>query len=223
MKARDARGRLPARMLLLLGLLPSPVLALQPCGDLRNAYGPFDYRTANPERKELVEGAHFTGDVETLTRGISGKLGAEIDYTLRAFPNHPRALLAIMKLGEREKTEKPGGSRYTVGCWFDRAIRFAPNDGAVRLLYGVYLSRKGEKQDAIKQLETARELIGEDANLHYNLGLAYFDLNQYDKSLEHAHAAYKLGFPLPGLRTKLQKAGKWREPPRAPAAAESRQ
>jgi hypothetical protein len=206
-------------MLLLLGVVASPVLGFEACGELRNAFGPFDYRTAKPEHKELVEGAHFTRDVETLRRGVTGKIGGDIDYTLRVFPNHPRALLAMMKLGERERNEKPTGSSYPVGCWFDRAIRFAPNDGAVRLLFGVYLSSRGQKQDAIKQLGMARELVGEDANLHYNLGLAYFDLKQYDKALEHAHAAYRLGFPLPGLRTKLQKAGKWREPPPAPAPA----
>jgi hypothetical protein len=47
----------------------------------------------------------------------------------------------------------------------------------------------------------------------------YFDLKDYDKSLEHAQIAYAQGFPLPGLKHKLQKAGKWREPP--PVAAKT--
>ena len=45
-----------------------------------------------------------------------------------------------------------------------------------------------------------------------DLGLAYADLKQYDKALESAHRAYGAGFPLPGLKNKLKRAGKWREP-----------
>jgi hypothetical protein len=211
-------GAAASAVLIVLGLLSRPVSAFEPCGELRNA---FDYRTMDRTHREMIEGAHFTGEVETLRRGTTGRVGGDIAFTLRSIPNHPRALAAMMRLAQREKKDKPSGSTYTMGCWFDRAIRFAPNDGAVRVLFGVYLSSQGQKQDAIKQLEMARELSGEDANLYYNLGLAYFDLKEYDRSLEHAHAAYRLGFPLPGLRTKLQKAGKWREPLPAPAAAGS--
>jgi tetratricopeptide (TPR) repeat protein len=187
--------------------------AYQPCGELRNSFGPLDYRTASAEDKRLVEGTHFLPETENLIRGETSRGPApDIDYTLRAFPNHPRALLSMMKLSQKVNKEKPAGSRYTMHCWFDRAIRFAPNDGSVRLLHGIYLSRKGEHQVALQELDLARERIGEDPNLQYNLGLAYFDLKQYDKSLEHAQKAYKLGFPLPGLRNKLQQAGKWRDP-----------
>ena len=61
--------------------------------DLHNAFGPFDYRTATKDKLKLVESYHFTPKVESLIGGQSGTLGADIDYTLRAFPNHPRALL----------------------------------------------------------------------------------------------------------------------------------
>ncbi|MGH7178222.1 MAG: tetratricopeptide repeat protein [Tepidisphaeraceae bacterium] len=112
----------------------------------------------------------------------------------------------------KENRVKPRGSTYTVECWFDRAVRFTPNDGAVRVLFGIYLLRQGEKQRAITQFEEAQRLAGDDPNIPYNLGLAYFDLGDYEKALAQAHRAYALGFPLPGLRHKLQQAGKWREP-----------
>ena len=41
------------------------------CGDLQNAYGPYDYRTATEFQKHLVEGAHFTPEVESL-KGARG-------------------------------------------------------------------------------------------------------------------------------------------------------
>lgn len=188
----------------------------QGCGDLMNGFGPYDYRSATEAQRSLVESAHFTPQVESLASGESqARAAGDIDYTLRAFPNHPRALLAMVKVAEREKTDKPVGSRYTVECWFDRAIRFQPQDGRVRMLFGFYLIRRGKPDEAVKQLEEARALSGEDANVHYNLGLAYAELNLYDKALAHAHEAYRLGFPLPGLRKKLERAGAWRDP--APA------
>lgn len=181
------------------------------CFDYSRSFGPFDYRTASEKNKQLVEGAHFTRDVETLRSGHSGLLGGDISYTLTSFPNHPRALLSMMKLGEREKTERPRGARFTVACYFARAVRFAPDDGSVRVLYGIYLARKGQNAEAIEQLQAAQKVAGDDPNVHYNLGLAYFDLRDYDKALLHAKKAYELGFPLPGLQYKLKQAGKWRD------------
>ncbi|HKY02035.1 MAG TPA: tetratricopeptide repeat protein [Burkholderiales bacterium] len=191
----------------------------EPCGDLTNAYGPLDYRRASDAERRLVENQHFTPRVERLLGGQrAGTAGGDIDYTLRVFPNHPRALLAMMRLGEKENKNKPTNSRYTIGCWFDRAVRFQPEDGAVRMLYGTYLARQGNSKEAIEQLQRASELLGDqDGNAHYNLGLAYIEVKDYDKALFHAHKAYGLGFDLPGLRNKLQRAGKWKEPARVTA------
>ena len=91
----------------------------------------------------------------------------------------------------------PGG-KYTVECWFDRAIRFAPDDAMVKVVYGIYLIKRGKPQEAVGQLEAALAAAGDNANVHYNLGLAYVDLKRYDKALDSAHAAYRLGFPFPG-------------------------
>jgi tetratricopeptide (TPR) repeat protein len=179
--------------------------------ELRNSFGPFDYRTAAEEHRRIVEDNHFTSQVENLTRGITGSLGGDIDYTLRAFPNHPRALLAMANLGRREGREKPVGSRHSVDCWFQRALAFQPEDPFVRTAYGVELLRSGRPDASIEQLKVAEKLRGNDANVSYNLGLAYFDLKDYNSSLEHARRAYELGFPLPGLKNKLQRIGKWAE------------
>lgn len=183
----------------------------QPCGDIRNPFGPFDYRTATTEAKQLVEGTHFTTQVETLVRGNAATIGGDIDYTLRAFPNNPRALLAMKRLGDKEKREKAAGAKWPVACYFDRAIRFAPDDPAVRLVYGIYLVDKGDSKSAREQLALAHDAAKNDANISYNLGLAYLDLKDYDLAREHAKRAYELGFPLGGLKKKLQAAGQWRD------------
>jgi len=87
----------------------------------------------------------------------------------------------------------------------------------VKVIHGLYLIQIGKLDDAVAKLEKARELDSSNANVHYNLALAYFELRKYELSLASAHTAYAQGFPLPGLRDKLKRAGKWREPVAAPA------
>src|SRR5258706_12393710 len=68
------------------------------CGSLDNAYGPFDYRTAPESARHIVGIYHFTPDIENLIVRPKVVLffGAELDYTLRAFPNQPPALLTML-------------------------------------------------------------------------------------------------------------------------------
>ena len=182
------------------------------CGQLRNPYGPYDYRS-DKDKLPIVEGAHFTPEVANLIRGTTGERpGGDIDYTLRAFPNHPGALMSMVRLGDKEKTARPSGSRYTVECWLNRAVRFRDNDPTVKMIYATYLAKKGNNEGALKQLNDAVQLGEDNANLQYNIGLVYFNLRKYDEALNYAHLAYGSGFPLPGLRDKLKKAGKWKEP-----------
>ena len=193
-------------------LLSAAAAAAQECGSLGNAYGPFDYRTAGKDKLKLVESHHFNATVESLKAGQTGtRPGGDIDYTLRALPNHHRALAAMSRLAFVEKKEKPAGSSYTVACWFQRAAAFTPDDGTVRMLHGMHLFRHRKLQDALEQLQEAETLQLEDANLYYNLGLVHFEVKDYDKSLAYAKRAYAAGFPLPGLKEKLHKAGQWRD------------
>lgn len=176
-------------------------------------FGPFDYRTAAAADKNIVEGAHFTKDVETLRKGSSSvNIADDIGYTLHAFPNHPRALLAMSNLGLKLKTQRPPGARFTVDCYFERAVHFRPDDQMVRLVLGIHLTRRGQKEAARTQLEIAERYPLNDANFHYNLGLAFLDADDADRALVHAWKAYELGYELPGLRNRLERAGKWRDP-----------
>ena len=179
------------------------------CGSLRNAVGPFDYRTPNVEMLRMAEDYHFTLEVESLKKGATGQIGGDIDYVLRAFPNHPRALAAMVGLRFKVGTDRPVGMKWPVPCYFERAVRFVPDDGRVRTIYGVYLLRLGKPAEAIEEFKTAVSLGEAGVNLHDNAGLAYFDTGDYAQSLDHAKKAYALGLTLPGLRNKLEKAGKW--------------
>lgn len=190
------------------------------CGSLQNAYGPYDYRS-DKDKLQIVEQHHLTPEVINLVRGSSGAIGGDLGYTLRAFPNHHVALNAMIRLGEKEKTAKPSGSKYSVECWLQRAMKFRSDDAVVRMLYASYLSKAGKRGEALNQLDEAGQLGIDGANANYNMGLIYFDLKEYEKSLLYAQHAYNLGYPLPGLRDKLKKAGKWREQPAGTASAEN--
>jgi tetratricopeptide (TPR) repeat protein len=190
-----------------------PVLNPYVCGSLTNAYGPFDYNNPPPNAISLVEGAHYTPGIEHLNAGKMvdelGPIWGEFDYTLRALPNHPGALQAIDRLSMRLKSDKPPRAQRSAHCYYIRAIAFKPTDGMVRMLYGMYLLRRDKSKEAIVQFDKAEKYAGENANLHYNIGLAYFQVKDYPKAMEHAKKAYDMGFPLPGLRNMLEKAGKW--------------
>lgn len=114
-----------------------------------------------------------------------------------------------MRLSERTRTTKPVGAKYPVECYFDRAIRFAPDDGQVRALYGFFLIKNKRNTEARFHLAAAEQLGSDDPQLAYNLGLAYFELDELDKSLAFAKRAYAAGISVPGLRKKLIEAGKW--------------
>jgi len=175
--------------------------------------GPYDYRSAPALKISVVETHHFTPKVEQLQAGLStAYIGADIDFVLRYFPNHVRALVSMTALAKREKTDQPRGSRYRLDCWYDRAVRMAPTDMQVKVLYGYWLAKKGERALALEQLDQVTEESLDSGNMAYNLGLGYIEAGAYDKALAAAHVAYARGFPLPGLRNRLERAGKWREP-----------
>lgn len=190
------------------------------CGDLSNGYGPYDYRTDRGETLGRVDRAHFPPITEALIRGKSERSppGPDIDYTLRAYPNHHRALVATMRFGERTKRDPPPGMRYTVECWLQRAVRFRPDDTVARGLYAKFLVERNRKPEAIAQLKAAEGHAGDNPFSHYNIGLIYLEAKEYDAALVQAHRAMALGFPRTELKDGLVAAGKWQEPTDAPAA-----
>ncbi len=183
------------------------------CGKLSGGhFGPFDYANRHSLQADLdvVENHHFNHDVENLIRGMTGTIAGDLNYTLHAWPNHHRALVALAKLSIRDKSTRFHGLRYPVECYFDRAMRMNATDTTVRSIYGGYLLQKERNKEAIEQLEIAVNLEPENATALYNLGLLHFKQKNYEKANDYAQKAYTLDFPLPGLKNKLIAAGKWK-------------
>ena len=205
----------PTRYLLCAALLAAAntaMAAAEDCGTYVKHDPGGDY--TNPADREglvVVEQYHFTPEVERLVRGATGSLGADIGYVLDHFPNHHRALTAMTKLSLRDKNRKPYGAHYTIDCYFDRALRFRPDDARVHSIFGGYLLALGQTDAALEQLQQAASLEPSNATAYYNLGLLFMKRKDYDRALANAHKAYGMGFPLPGLKNQLVAAGKWRE------------
>lgn len=192
------------------------------CGQPYNVYGPFDYRTASHHQKHMVEHAHFTRGVETLSRGATGPFGHDIGYTLAVFPNHPRAIHSMERLAEKLKADPPPRADMTIECYYARGMSFAPDDLVFRMLYVSFLTRNNRLDDARRFLEFVVERAGDNPLTHFNAGLLYFDMKDYDKALAQAHRAMDMGVQRIELRDRLTSVGRWKDPaPAAPADAAS--
>ena len=98
--------------------------------------------------------------------------------------------------------------------YLQQAVKARPTDPSVYSALAVFHRRQ-------KDLNKARDILlegdkavgGTSAEINYNLGLIYIELGNVDAAVVRAHRAYEQGYPLPGLRTKLQRMGKWDNTP----------
>lgn len=91
-----------------------------------------------------------------------------------------------------------------------KAIAASANEPSAYSALAIFYRK--EKKFALARdtlLEGNKAVGGASAEIHYNLGLIYLDLGDSDSALASAQAAYKLGYPLPGLKNRLQRLGKW--------------
>lgn len=92
----------------------------------------------------------------------------------------------------------------------ESAVRERPD--SLKLYGGLALEYRdqGNLPKAKEVLLKADRLSGgKSAEIEYNLGLINLELGQSDEAARNAVRAYKLGYPLPGLKNKLRRIGKW--------------
>ena len=209
----DARAPFSA-IVLTLFVLWQPVLparAAVECQAFSWQEERLDY-TASKDRLRIsqVEGHHFNSDVETLTRGMSGSVGGDIDFLVRYAPNHHRGLAALVRLALRDKTPQPSLVKIPVECYLQRALEFKPTDAEVLKIYATYLARLGRSAEALARFEEAEKLAPEDPVVAYNIGLLLTEKRDFERARGYAKKAYAAGIQFPGLRDKLAKQGQWR-------------
>jgi tetratricopeptide (TPR) repeat protein len=191
--------------------------------NLKNGFGPWDYYDQNSHAPtgadpmgavKRVTNVHLTPSMLALQKGGSSTIGGDLDYTLRAVPNHPDALNLASRF---EKYIASGAARpgtkmsRGAGCYFERAIAFRPNEPTTRMIYGMHLHRSKKYSKAVSAYEAALTLGMNTPDLHYNMGLALYKAGRYEEATEQAKLAYGMGFPLPGLKNYLKGVGYWKD------------
>lgn len=212
--------RVVMALALVLPALPAAAqVSAEMCGPIKQRLqaGPWDFRTQK-EWLPLVENAHFEPKTENLIAGTSGKLGPDFDYTLGKFPNHARALLALIPLSRRWPDPRAIELPKPVECYFERAIRFAKDDLVVRMIYARWLDDQKRRADALKQLDFVSQQGKDNPVTLRSLGLIAIEMGEFDRARQYAWALEELVPGTPALRDALQKAGQWRDKPE-PAAA----
>lgn len=220
-------GAICAAVLIIAG---SPVVLAQGQGSV---VGVYDYYAAGatPQTAELlknVEQFHIGPGRERMKKKSYQGAMQDFEFILNYFPNHPTALALVSDVCDLH-WKSP---QCDPGPYFEKALRINPGASQTYVIYGLHLQRRNTVDRAIDAYLNAIELNPASMNAHYNVGLAYFDLKRFDLANLHAQAAYALGYPLPGLRDKLTKAGQWKPlpadevrkaitPPEAPAKGAS--
>jgi tetratricopeptide (TPR) repeat protein len=146
-----------------------------------------------------------------------GRATDEAEYTYQrastsspVFPNIS-VTLAQLKI-ERKKFDE-------AIAILERSISAQPERLEPYIVLTNALKMTGRLDDATAVLERAQKnLKGDSPEIQYNLGLLSLELGDIPGAVKSAQIAYAKGYPLPGLKRKLIKLGKWQEPP-APGAS----
>ena len=166
-------------------------------------YSYYDQRVAARQQLRTVEQYHLGKALADIDGGLWELALSECDFILRYFPDHPRGLNLMAE------TARKLNKLDVAESYFDRAIQLFPQSATTYAAYGIFKYRIGQLEESAQALKRSVTLIPDYAEAHYNLGLVYADLKQLDKANVHAQAAYRLGYPLPGLQQVLKRADAW--------------
>jgi len=185
-----------------------------PCKGGEQGYGPYDYTKADERDKiPVVEQHHFTPEVEHHIKGKSGYVTSDLDYTLRAIPNHSKALLSVIRYQAKLNNKilhNPMPLMSPVECYLQRAIHFSPKDVGSYSLYAYYMKESGKPEKAAEIYQKALTISPNNAKLAYSYSLLLIEQKQYEKALDYAKKAYAHGKPPEGLKNKLMQLKIWK-------------
>lgn len=153
------------------------------------------------QRLRHVGGREFEFAVE------AGK--GECSYTLLRVPvEHWLHVEMTMTLGLLLRLE---GNYAEALSLVERALGAHPKAAQLYTLRYLVLRDQGDDAAALAALERGSDIAdGSYAEIEYFLGLEHFKRGDHEKALVYAKRAYKLKYPLPALREKLQAAGVWK-------------
>lgn len=196
----------------------TPRVQLAQCGGFGGGhFGPLDFRSIDPRDRRVVEKYHFDQELQTFLSGRdsgrnaagTGSILGGFVYTLKAIPNHVPALVVMEQFARRHNSETPHGSDIPMECWYVRAFMIAPDDAAVRALYGTYLAHRNRKTEAMLHLELSEAETRASAGLQHQIGLAYVALKEWRRAQLVAMRLARMGFALDAVARQVTAANQW--------------
>ena len=164
--------------------------------------GPKNFYSEDKLRGQ-VERYHIGPGIQKMESGQYRYAKNDFDFILRHYPNHPRALSMMGELAIRMNNIAMAMP------YFQRAINLYPDTATTYAAFAVFLHKLGKLDEAIENYRKSIELSPSFVETHYNLGLAYFQKEQYAEANREAQLVYRKNYPLPALRQKLMKVNAW--------------
>ncbi len=130
----------------------------------------------------------------------------EVDYTFRKLqPGMPLYTTTAVAMGSIAADK--GQTRRAIG-FIEAAIAAQPTEASSYVALASVYQRQKKHQDALTVLLKGDAATnGESAEIAYYLGMVSLDLGDREAAATYARKAYGMGYPLPGLRRKLEAAG----------------
>ena len=159
----------------------------------REHVGPLDYRTHPSQDAEARRGLPLHAQGRDAAQGTEQHDRWRPRVHAERHPEPPARPAHHGEYFKRTRAGRDAGNGDGPACWFDRAVAYRPDDPTVRILYADELLKQGKRNEVLSQLQVAEEHASESATMHYNLGLLYLDLKDFDRSVEHARQGLRAG------------------------------
>jgi len=119
-------------------------------------------------------------------------------------PVYPNMTVTVAQI--RDAMGKPDEARAVL----QKGIQAQPKRSEPYVMLAMMHRKLHKLSEAREVLRQADELTeGTSAEIKYNLGLINFEQGDVAAARANARAAYRLGYPLPGLKNKLRAKGQW--------------
>ena len=119
-------------------------------------------------------------------------------------PVYPNMVVTVAQI--RDAMRKPDEAQEVL----ERGIKAQPQRAEPYVMLALLNRERHKLPEARDVLKKADDVTrGESAEIQYNLGLINLELGDTAAAHANARTAYGRGYPLPGLKNKLLRAGKW--------------
>lgn len=189
----DGTMRVMVNLGLLLILLFGWEMDCAHADEISEATAVFDYFSAGESLQSAtwlrdVDAYHTTQVMKYVRENNLTRALAELNYTLRHFPNHPQGLLFAELVSGLSKA--PG----IAVTYYEKAVSMYPNQALTQAQFGRYLASLGKVDEGVERLKGAIKMNSKMAAAHAWLAEVYYHKGDRKMAAESIKQARALGF-----------------------------